>query len=40
MSWKNMEPLGNYLKEKNMASIDWNALNADAEGKEKCTRII
>ncbi|MCC0644390.1 MULTISPECIES: polysaccharide deacetylase family protein [unclassified Clostridioides] len=35
MSWKNMEPLGNYLKEKNMASIDWNALNADAEGKKK-----
>ena len=35
MSWKNMEPLDKYLEENNMASIDWNALNADAEGKKK-----
>ena len=25
----------NYLDENNMASIDWNALNADAEGRKK-----
>ena len=35
MSWKGMEPLDNYLKEHNMASIDWNALSKDAEGKKK-----
>jgi len=35
MSWKDMEPLDEYLKENNMASIDWNALNADAQGKKK-----
>ena len=35
MSWKGMEPLDSYLNENNMASIDWNALNADAEGKKK-----
>lgn len=35
MSWKNMEPLKDYLAEHDMASIDWNALNADAEGKKK-----
>ena len=35
MSWKEMEPLKDYLKENNMASIDWNALNGDAEGKKK-----
>ena len=35
MSWKDMQPLDDYLKENNMASIDWNALNADAEGKRK-----
>ncbi len=35
MSWKEMEPLKEYLKENNMASIDWNALNRDAEGKKK-----
>ncbi|GAA3659811.1 polysaccharide deacetylase family protein [Asaccharospora irregularis] len=35
MSWKNMDPLKNYLTEHDMASIDWNALNADAEGKKK-----
>ncbi|MGL5717100.1 MAG: polysaccharide deacetylase family protein [Paraclostridium sp.] len=35
MSWKGMDELDNYLDENNMASIDWNALNADAEGKKK-----
>lgn len=35
MSWKQMEPLDEYLAENNMASIDWNALNGDAEGKKK-----
>lgn len=35
MSWKEMEPLENYLKENNMASIDWNALNKDSEGGKK-----
>lgn len=35
MSWKGMEPLDSYLAENKMASIDWNALNADAEGKKK-----
>lgn len=35
MSWKNMQPLNDYLKDKGMSSIDWNALNADAEGKKK-----
>lgn len=35
MSWKGMEELDTYLDENNMASIDWNALNADAEGKKK-----
>lgn len=35
MSWKGMDALDTYLNEKNMASIDWNALNADAEGKKK-----
>ncbi|MGL5313129.1 MAG: polysaccharide deacetylase family protein [Peptostreptococcaceae bacterium] len=35
MSWKGMSELDNYLAENNMASIDWNALNADAEGKKK-----
>lgn len=35
MSWKGMEPLDAYLEENNMVSIDWNALNADAEGKRK-----
>ena len=27
--------IDNYLNENNMASIDWNALNADAEGRKK-----
>ena len=35
MSWKGMDVLDEYLDENNMASIDWNALNADAEGKRK-----
>ncbi|MGX4600479.1 polysaccharide deacetylase family protein [Faecalimicrobium sp. JNUCC 81] len=35
MSWKNMQPLKDYLKNNGMSSIDWNALNADAEGKKK-----
>lgn len=35
MSWKGMDVLDTYLDENNMASIDWNALNADAEGKKK-----
>lgn len=35
MSWKGMEPLDAYLDENNMASIDWSALNKDAEGKKK-----
>lgn len=35
MSWKGMDALDNYLDENNMASIDWNALNKDAEGPKK-----
>lgn len=35
MSWKGMDQLDEYLKENNMASIDWNALNKDAEGGRK-----
>ena len=35
MSWKGMEVLDEYLNANNMASIDWNALNADAEGRKK-----
>ena len=35
MSWKGMEPLDNYLEEKNMVSIDWTSLNGDAEGRKK-----
>lgn len=35
-----MDPLKDYLNENKIASIDWNALNADAEGpKEKRTTI-
>ena len=40
MSWKGMEPLDKYLSENNMVSIDWNALNADAEGKRKNAREL
>ena len=35
VSWKNMDPLKDYLNENKIASIDWNALNADAEGPKK-----
>lgn len=35
MSWNGMDTLDTYLNENKMASIDWNALNADAEGKKK-----
>ncbi|MGL5752774.1 MAG: polysaccharide deacetylase family protein [Paraclostridium sp.] len=35
MSWKEMEPLANYLEKSNKSSIDWNALNKDAEGAKK-----
>ena len=41
MSWNNMEKLDKYLDENNMAEIDWNALNSDAEGKKKnAQRVI
>lgn len=35
MSWKGMDQLDDYLKENNMASIDWSALSGDAEGSKK-----
>src|SRR3712207_8638360 len=35
ISWQKTEPLNDYLISNNMASIDWNALNADAEGAKK-----
>lgn len=35
MSWNGMEELSKHLDENNMASIDWNALNKDAEGRKK-----
>lgn len=35
MSWKGMDSLKDYLIENNMAAIDWNALNGDAEGKKR-----
>lgn len=35
MSWKGMDKLDQYLEENNMVSIDWNALNGDAQGKRK-----
>lgn len=35
ISWKSTEPLNDYLIKNNMASIDWNALNGDAEGGKK-----
>lgn len=35
MSWKNMDELDEYLEKNDIASIDWNALNADAEGPRK-----
>lgn len=35
MSWRGMDKLDTYLEENNKVSIDWNALNGDAEGKKK-----
>lgn len=35
MSWKGMEPLDQYMRQHSTASIDWNALSGDAEGKKK-----
>lgn len=35
MSWSGMEELNSYLKNNNMASIDWNALSGDAVSKNK-----
>jgi peptidoglycan/xylan/chitin deacetylase (PgdA/CDA1 family) len=35
MSWNGMDVLDTHLNENNMAYIDWNALNGDAEGKKK-----
>ena len=35
MSWKGMDDLDNYMDKNNMVSIDWNALNKDAEGPRK-----
>lgn len=35
MSWKDMDILDSYFDEANIASIDWNAVNADSEGKKK-----
>lgn len=33
MSWKGMSALDEKFKEENMASVDWNSLSKDAEGK-------
>ena len=35
MSWKGMDALDQYMEENNMVSIDWNALDKDAEGPKK-----
>ena len=40
MSWNNMDKLDKYLDENNMAEIDWNALNSDAECKKKNAREL
>ena len=40
MSWKGMDELDAYLDENNKASIDWNALNADAEGGKKSAQQL
>ena len=40
MSWKGMDELAAYLDENNKASIDWNALNADAEGGKKSAQQL
>ena len=40
MSWKGMDELAAYLDENNKASIDWNALSADAEGGKKSAQQL
>ena len=35
MSWKNTDVLDEYLLTVNKASIDWNSLNADAQGRQQ-----
>lgn len=35
ISWQKTEPLNEYMIKNNKASIDWNALNSDAEGPKK-----
>lgn len=35
ISWKKTDPLSQHFIKNGMASIDWNALNGDAEGKKK-----
>ena len=40
MSWKGMDELDEYLEKENLVSIDWNALNADAEGKKKTAKEL
>ena len=35
ISWQKTEPLNEYLIKHNMASMDWNCLNGDAEGPKK-----
>ena len=40
MSWKGMEALDTHLAETNKVSMDWNALNADAEGKKKSAQEL
>ncbi len=35
MSWKNTENLQEYLDTNEIASIDWNAINGDSQGKKK-----
>ena len=40
MSWKGMDELDAYLDENNKASIDLNALNADAEGGKKSAQQL
>ncbi|WP_373599330.1 polysaccharide deacetylase family protein [Paraclostridium bifermentans] len=40
MSWKGMDELKGYLQENNKVAIDWNALNKDAEGKQKNAREL
>ena len=40
MSWNNMDELDIYLKQEGLASVDWNAINADAEGKKKTAQEL